>query len=68
MKALRILWLAVAFVVLFPLIVVVEAIWLVWCIHCARQLDQPMLNGINYWWLWLKEGIRLNVDFVENGL
>jgi hypothetical protein len=68
MMALRILWLVVAFVVLLPIIIVVEAIWLVVCIRSAKQLDKPLSTGLYYWWVYLKEGIKMNADFVINGL
>lgn len=68
MKALRILWLVVSFMVLLPIIVAVGLWWLVICIRSAIQLEEPAMKGFYYWWLWLKQGIYMNADFVINGL
>lgn len=67
-KLMRITWLVVAFVVLFPFIVLLEAWWLVRCIKASLNLDGTIKEGFGYWVQWLKDGIAQNKDFVINGL
>ena len=68
MKAMRVLWLVLAFVALLPLIVVFEIIWLFVCIRAAYILEKPMVYGVQCWIDYIKYGISLNKDFVLNGL
>lgn len=68
MKVLRILWLVITGVILFPIIVIVGAWWLAVCIRETKRLDGTVGKGIKLWFNYLKEGIRMNADFVENGL
>ena len=65
---LRVSWLVFAFVVLFPLIVLVELVWLVYCIRAARILNESIKEGLMVWYEYLKAGIAMNKDFVINGL
>jgi hypothetical protein len=68
MKALRILWLVVASVVLFPIITLFTMFWLVVCIRSARLLGMSVWQGIQVWYNYLKSGVYMNIDFVRNGL
>ena len=67
-KALRISWLIFAFVVLLPVIIIVELVWLVLCIYITKRMNQSLLRGLQIWLNYLKAGIAMNADFVENGL
>ena len=67
-KTMRIIWLVVAFVALFPFIVLLEAWWLVRCIKASWRTERSMTRGFVYWMQWLKDGIAQNKDFVINGL
>ena len=67
-KALRIAWLVVAFIVLLPLIIVFEVIWLGVCMYSARLLNESISLGVQAWYHYLKQGIVMNADFVKNGL
>lgn len=67
-KLLRITWLVVAFIVLFPIIALMEAWWLVRCIKASLSIGETVRTGFGYWMQYLKEGIVLNKDFVINGL
>lgn len=67
-KALRISWLAVAFIVLLPAIIVFEVAWLVYCIKAAKMLNESASMGLQSWYYYLKQGIAMNADFVKNGL
>ena len=68
MKALRILWLVVASVILFPIIALFTMVWLVVCIRSARILGMSVWKGIQVWYNYLKAGVYMNIDFVRNGL
>ena len=68
MKALRILWLVVASVILFPIITLFTMFWLVVCIRSARLLGMSVWQGIQVWYNYLKSGVYMNIDFVRNGL
>lgn len=68
MKTLRILWLVVAFVILFPIITIFEVCWLVVCIRSAKLLGVSVKEGIKVWCDYIKTGVCMNIDFVRNGL
>lgn len=68
MKLLRILWLIMSFIVLFPLIVVVEIGWLFYCIRAAHQFGESAKRGMRLWWDYVLAGVNMNKDFVTNGL
>ena len=67
-KLLRVLWLVFAFFAFLPLIALVELVWLVYCIRAARILNESIKEGMVVWYEYLKAGIRMNKDFVINGL
>lgn len=68
MKATRILWLVVAFIVLFPLIMAFEIVWLIVCLRSAHILGMPKIEGVKLWLAYIKAGVDMNKDFVINGL
>ena len=68
MKTLRFLWLVVAFVILFPIITLFMACWLVVCLRGAKLLGMPVKEGIKVWYDYIKTGVYMNIDFVRNGL
>lgn len=68
MKALRILWLVVSGVVLLPLIVIGELIWLGYCMYAAKIVKGTVWYGFKVWWNYIVYGVKLNIDFVNNGL
>lgn len=67
-KLLRVLWLVVSFIVLFPAIVFIEVWWLIKCLRLAKFFNEPIKMGLEYWMYTLKSGIAMNKDFVINGL
>lgn len=67
MKYLRILWLVVSFVVLLPLIVLVEMLHLIWSIRFAQHNGLSNKWAIKNWLGMIKQGVDMNKDFVYNG-
>ena len=55
-------------VVLFPLIVLIELAWLVYCIRATRYLEVPVTEGFKLWVNQIKAGLEMNKDFIVNGL
>ena len=68
MKALRILWLVALFVALFPFIVLASLVWLGYCMYAANIVSGKIVDGFKVWWNYMVYGVRLNIDFVKNGL
>lgn len=68
MKALRFMLEIFLAIVLLPLIVIIEAIWLIWCIRTAKYFELSAKEGLKVWWQSIKNGIAMNKDFVINGL
>ena len=68
MKALRFLLEVLLFVVLFPVIMLIEVAWLIFCIRTAMKLDQSIKEGVKTWVYYIKAGLEMNKDFVLNGL
>ena len=68
MKILRVLWLVIAIIMLFPIIVLLETIVMAVSIYTAIELNQTLKWAVNNWLGWLKRGIDMNIDFVKNGL
>jgi hypothetical protein len=67
MKFLRTLYMIIASIVLMPIIVLIEAIWLVFLtVICARA--GKVSDGIRVWLKYIICGIDMNLDFIENGL
>lgn len=68
MKTLRFLLEVMLFIVLFPVIVLIELAWLIFCIRTAMKLNQSIMKGVKTWVYYLKAGLEMNKDFVLNGL
>ena len=70
MKTLRILHLVTLFVLLFPVIVLAELVWLIVCIRLAYLVDttRPIKDGIKLWIDFIEMGIQLNKEFVLHGI
>lgn len=67
-KALRILWLVFASIAFFPILLLVEVYCLYRCIRAAKYLDNTVKDGVKSFVEWMKAGIQMNIDFVNNGL
>ena len=67
MKFLRFMLEVLLTIVLFPLIVLFEVIWLICCIRAAYYLEVPIKEGFKTWFEYIKAGLRMNKDFVLNG-
>ena len=68
MKIMRTIWLAAIAIAFWPLLILFEAGWLIWCIRCAKGLSKTITDGVKWWWRYTKAGIEMNKDFVNNGL
>lgn len=68
MKALRLLHLVVCGIIFLPLLVVFTIWWLFVCIRAAKLIGIPARYGVKCWFNYLKQGIKMNQDFVANGL
>lgn len=68
MKTLRFLFEVFLAIILFPVIVIVEVVAFIWCIRAAHSLDKTTMYGVKLWFAYLKQGLMMNKDFVENGL
>ena len=67
MKVMRLMWLIVSGVLLLPLIVLVGIVWLGYCIRSARYLEMSIKEGVKVWLQYIKAGLEMNKDFVNNG-
>lgn len=67
-KAFKIIWLIVSFVLLFPFIVAIETIALLFSMYTAAKLDYTIEWAFKNWFDLIKRGIEMNVEFVKNGL
>ena len=67
MKFLRFMLEVLLTVVLFPAIVLVEIVWLIFCIRAAVLLNEPIKMAFKVWYGYLKTGLEMNKDFVLNG-
>lgn len=68
MKIIRTIWLLAITIVFLPMLILIAAGWFIWCIRCAKQLSMTVTDGVKWWWKYLKAGIRMNKDFIINGL
>lgn len=68
MKVLRFMLEVFLFVVLFPLIVLIELVWLIFCLRATRIIGAPIKEGFEVWVQYIKTGLKMNKDFVVNGL
>lgn len=67
MKFLRALYMIIAYIVLFPVIVLVELLELVVFTVLWAYIGD-IKNTIPTWLWYQKRGIEMNIDFIENGL
>ena len=68
MKIIRTIWIVAIAIAFWPLIVFLEAAWFIWCIRCAKLMEKTITDAAKWWWDYLKAGIRMNKDFIVNGL
>jgi hypothetical protein len=55
-------------IVLFPWIVFVSIMWLFWCIRAVKLIGEGTAkDGVKVWFEYIKAGLRMNKDFVQNG-
>lgn len=55
-------------ITLFPTILTVSGIWLIYCIIVCDIMKVEQKSGIKIWFEYLKKGIQMNKDFIVNGL
>ena len=55
-------------IVLFPTILTVSGIWLIYCIIGCDIMKVGQKSGIKTWFEYIKKGIQMNKDFIVNGL
>lgn len=67
MKLLRALYLVLASIILLPIIVLIEVLFLGWVVYCCSRMDQ-IERSFEVWYRYLLAGIQMNMDFVKNGL
>lgn len=68
MKILRGLYMLVESIVLLPVIVLTAVIFLACLFYAHKLLGEPVRNAFITWLRYLKTGIEMNLDFIENGL
>lgn len=68
MKIIRTIWLLAIAIAFWQAILVLAVGWLIWCILCTKRTDATILDGVKWWWEWIKAGMRMNIDFVKNGI
>ena len=68
MKFLRFMLEVLLTIVLFPVIVLVEIVWLGFCIRGAIILGESIMEGLKVWVAYIKKGLEMNKDFILNGL
>lgn len=68
MKIIRTIWLLAITYAFWPLLILFAVGWLIWCIRCAKQLSETIAYGISIWWRWIKAGVQMNIEFINNGL
>lgn len=62
-KILRGMYMVAAFAILLPLILIIEALWFTYCTVITGNPIKAML----IWYEYLRTGIMMNVDFIQNG-
>ena len=67
MKFLRGLYMVLATIVLLPLILLFEAIYLIYVVYTCIQIDESR-RALEIWYRCLLTGISMNLDFIKNGL
>ena len=67
MKFLRGLYMVLATIVLLPLILLFEAIYLIYVVYTCIQFNESR-RALEIWYKCLLAGINMNLDFVKNGL
>lgn len=69
MMFLRFLLEVVLTILLLPLIVVIEILWLFWCIRSTKMVyNGTIKDGVKLWFEYIKAGLKMNLDFIVNGL
>ena len=68
MKVIRTIWLVAIAIAFWQTILVLAGVWLIWCILCTKRTEATIVDGVKMWWEWIKAGIRMNIDFVKNGI
>lgn len=68
MKTLRLIFLVLTGIIFSPLIMIVGLLWLIWCIRAALITKQTVRDGLRAWWYYIKMGLDMNKDYIENGL
>ena len=64
MLFLRLLYMVCAYIVCMPLIVVIEVIVFGYLLYHTKNLGVTA----SAWWRYLRDGVKMNIDFVKNGL
>jgi hypothetical protein len=66
MKFLRALYMIIASIVLLPVIVLVEMVLFIFIVAMCTRMERTR-DSIRFWFNYLREGINMNLDFIENG-
>lgn len=66
-KSLRILWLIISFVILSPLLIIVEIWNISWIMRYAKYRGLPKKWAMEKWMNITKTRFKMNIDYVENG-
>lgn len=67
MKFLRGLYMILATIVLLPLILLFEIIYFIYVLCVCIHFDETQ-RAFEIWYKYLVAGIRMNLDFINNGL
>lgn len=68
MKVLRLLWLIVSGIVFLPVIMITLIVWLFVCIRATHYIGASIKEGFKVWVQYISTGLKMNRDFVVNGL
>lgn len=55
-------------VIMFPAIIIISIIWLIYCLKSCNLLECSKAEGFKVWLKYIKTGLCMNKDFILNGL
>lgn len=76
MKFLRLIYLIIAGIILLPIIFIIEIIGFIWILidqlilkyKYKEPIGNCIINSVKYWIAYVKLGLEMNYDFIQNGL
>ena len=68
MKTLRLVYMVLAWIIFLPIAVVIELVWFGVLISATKYVGTSIVTAVKVWWNHLVSGIKMNIDFINNGL